>query len=279
MPAPQLRKIFCVIDPTTNNQRALVRAVEVARQVTGTTVHAYVCFSLPGGLPADRRDAYHEAEHSRHRAWLGEVLATIADDGVEITTEIECHDDWRKALVEAANRSGADLVIRASTRRTALQRRVLKTTDWTLLRESVCPVLFVKSEEAGPLETVLAAVNIRAKDEPHQRLTELVLDYARAVARLTGAELHAANAYSGSRNFVHPPDLAKFVGIDRSKTHVRDSSPDELIGAVAQMLGHPLVVIGAIPRTGMTGGVVGNTAERILDHIQSDILCIVQRPD
>jgi universal stress protein E len=126
---------------------------------------------------------------------------------------------------------------------------------------------------------VLAAVNLRSSDEPHARMTDLVIAYAQAVSRLTGAELHAVNAYNGSVNFVHPPDLAKRLGIDRRFAQVGDASPDELIAEVAARLGDPLVVIGSIPRPGFAGGVVGNTAERILDHLQSDILCIVERPD
>jgi universal stress protein E len=277
MPDLQLSKIFCVIDPTTNKQRALDRAASVAHQ-TGAAVHAYLCFTLPGGYPVDSRDALREAEYARHRAWMTDIIAPLQSDGVVVTTEIECNEDWRGALVDAANRAQADVVMRASIPRSMLQRRVLKTADWTLLRGSHSPVLFVKSENGGQLDKVLAAINIEAQDAPHQALTALVLQYAKAVARLTGAELHVVNAYSGSRNFVHPPDLAKRVGVERRQAHVGDASPDELISEVSEKLGNPLVVIGSIPRAGMAGGIVGNTAERILDHIHADVLCIVQQP-
>ena len=278
MPRLRLRKIFCVIDPTTNTQRALLRAANMALQVTGAVVHAYLCFSLPGSLPTERREAFREAEHSRHRAWLAEIVALQQANGLKITTEIECQDDWRRALVGAATRSGADLVVRASTPRSALHRRVLKTTDWMLLRHSSSPVLFVKSKEHDRVDKVLAAVDMRAKDEPHQRLTDHVLEFAQGLALLTGAELHAVSAYSGSTNVVQPPELAKRAGVAPGQAHVGEASPDALISTVAQELDNPLVILGSIPRTGMTGAVVGNTAERILDHIQSDVICIVQRP-
>jgi universal stress protein E len=277
VPGISLKKIFCVIDPTTNTQRALARAANVALQV-GAEVHAYVCFSLTaGGVPDDRREEAETAEYARHRAWMAEIVAPYRADGVTITFEIECRDDWRAALVDAANRSGADIVFRASVRRTTMQRRMLKTADWMLLRGVSCPVLFVKSERIDKVERVLAAVNIRSKDEPHRRLTEAVIAYAQAVARLTGAELHAVNSYSGSVNFVHPPDLARRVGVERRCAHVGDGAADEVISQVVGKLQHPLVVIGAIPRAGMASSVVGNTAERILDTIDSDTLCIVQQ--
>ncbi len=277
MAAIALRKIFCIIDPTTNDQRALARAIDIAAR-TQAAVHAYVCFTLPAGTPPDRRSALKDAEYARHRAWLSELLAQAGADRVTVTSDTECSEDWRGALVSAATHAGADLIVRTSTRRSALQRRLIKTADWTLLREANCPVLFVKTEQTGKLDKVLAAVNIKAKDEPHQRLTDLVIDYAKAVSRLTGAELHAVNAYQGSINFVHPPDLAKYVGIERGRAHVGDAAPDELISQVAEKLGAPMVVVGSIPRTSLAGGVVGNTAERILDNIQTDMLSIVQQP-
>jgi universal stress protein E len=131
MPRLQLRKMFCVIDPTMNHQRALSRAADVAKQV-GADVHAYLAFLPPTNQPSDHPEAYREAEYARHRAWLNEIVAPFQAEGVAITTEVECANDWREALVEAANRSGADLVVRTSTRPTAQTRRERKPADWTM---------------------------------------------------------------------------------------------------------------------------------------------------
>jgi universal stress protein E len=273
----QLRKIFCVIDPTTNRQRALERAAWVAGR-SRACVHAYLCFPGASAVPADDREEYLAAERRRHELWLEALLAPFRSEGVEFETEIESADDWRSALIDAAQRASADLIIRATYQRSALQRRVLKTTDWTLLREARCPVLLVKTDQPDPARPVLAAVDIKAKDAPHQKLTETVIEYAKAVAAVTGAELHAVNAYQGEMNFVHPPDLAKRLGIERRQAHVGNSAPEDLITEIAGKLGTPLVVIGSLARRGMSGAVVGNTAERILDQIQSDILCIIRQP-
>jgi nucleotide-binding universal stress UspA family protein len=78
-------------------------------------------------------------------------------------------------------------------------------------------------------------------------------------------------------NFVHPPDLAKRVGIERSKAHVGEGAPEVQIAATVSELGSPLVVIGSMARKGMSEMVVGNTAERILDQINADIMVVVQR--
>jgi len=277
MAAPQLTKIFCVIDPTTPNQRALVRAVSVAAG-SRATVHAYLCFSLPANASYQDADELREAELARHTLWLDKLIEPYLAQDIKIITEVECKTSWRDALAAAAARSEADLVVRSSYRRTALQRRVLKTADWTLLRESRCPVLLVKTGSVPQLDNVVVAVNIAAKDEPHQRLNETVIAYAQAVARMTGANLHAVNAFQGSQNFVHPPDLAKRVGVDRSQAHVADASPEELIARVTDKVGASLVLIGSLSRRGVSGIVVGNTAERILDNVNADVLTIFETP-
>lgn len=277
MPIQPLKTIFCIIDPTTTRQRALLRASTIAAG-TGAAVHAYCCFGVPPSRGADDREELQNAERARYQAWIDGMLAPLREQGITAQAEVECREDWRDALVPAAQRAGADLIIRATFQRTALQRRVLKTTDWILLRESPCPVMLVKSDQVAPLTHVLAAVNVNAKDEPHRRLTDQVIESARAVAELAGAELHAVNSYEGSMNFIHPPDLAKRFGVARNRAHVGDAAPEELISEVAARLGSPLVVIGSLARRGLGGAVVGNTAERILDSVQADLLCLVQ-PD
>jgi len=276
MAAPKLDKIFCIIDPTTNNQRSLRRSVSVARNA-GATIHAHVCFTLPAGVRVNDKKNLREAEFTRHQLWLEDLVQEYRDEGMQIDTEVECNDDWRDALIAAAQRVKADMIVRSSFRRSTLQRRVLKTTDWTLLRRAHCPVLLVKTDRVGNLENVLVALSIHAKDKPHEQLTDTVIKHARSVVDRTGAKLHAINAYQGSENFVHPPDLAKRVGIKRSEAHVGDGAPENVIARVVDEVGgSPLVVIGALARHGVSELVVGNTAERILDHINADVMVVVQ---
>jgi universal stress protein E len=99
------------------------------------------------------------------------------------------------------------------------------------------------------------------------------------VADLAGAELHAVNAFHGSENFVHPPDLARRLGIERRCAHVGDSAPEVLVAQVAEKIEASLVVVGSLARKGLSGAVVGNTAERILDGVPADLLCIIAQPE
>lgn len=272
----QVSKIFTVIDPTTPTQIALARAADIARG-TKIDIHAYICIDENYGGVNDST-AMREAELARHEAWLAGLIRPLVDAGLSVTSEVECKDDWRAALAPAASRARADLIIKESRRRTPLQRRFLKTSDWMLLRNAECPVLLVKSLRQGPLTHVLAAINLNAHDEAHEALTDTVIDYSRALAEATGAELHGVNAYPDQLNFVHPPDLAKRLGIERARAHVIQGDPESVVAEVATTLGSPLVVISSVARKGMSAAIVGNTAERILDTLDCDILTIIRPP-
>ena len=58
----------------------------------------------------------------------------------------------RDAIAPAAERAGADLVVKAASSHSGTGRRLLKTSDWTLLRNSHCPVYLVKSILADDIE-------------------------------------------------------------------------------------------------------------------------------
>lgn len=270
-----MNTIFCVIDPTTTEQRALKRAGQIAKQAK-VALHVYVCVAGRENIPSEDRNDARAAQIARHEAWLRELVRPLQDEGLEVTIQVDSQEDWRAAIAPAARRVNADLIVKSSYRRSAIQRRLLKTSDWSLLRSADCPVLFVKTDRVTPMDKVLAAVNVAAEDADHQALNDMVINYATVVAKGTGAELHAVNAYSGSMSFVHPPDLAKRVGIERNRAHVGNAAPEALVAEVVAKLGAPLVVIGSLARKGISGAVVGNTAERILDELETDVIILIR---
>ncbi len=274
----EIKKILCIIDPTTNQQRALDRAAFMARK-SGASVHALLCFTPPQGVAAEDGDAMLQAEQRRHELWLDELVKPLKVTNVDVTTEVKSSSDWRTALSQAVRNADADMLIKAASTRSPLRRRLMKTSDWLVLREARCPVLFAKRSDDTPIAKVLAAVNIAATDEAHVHLTGIVLATGLDVAEQLGAELNVVNAYADSKNFIHPPDLAKRAGVSRQQAHVGDADPEDLIASVCQKIDAGLVIIGSVGRKGIAAAVVGNTAERILDTVAADILVIVVPPD
>lgn len=272
----QLRGIFVVIDPTTPDQIALARAAAFAGH-TGASIHAYICIPETYVWAADGM-AMRAAERARHELWLASLVRPLLEQGLTVTTEVECHDDWRSALAPAADRAGADLVVKETRRHSPLHRHLLKTSDWTLLRHARCPVMLVKSRRLGAYDHVLAAINFDTPDAFHQALADSVIEHARALAASCGSELHAVDAYESEQSLASLADMARRLGIDRTKVHTAQGDPETVISEVARRLGSPLVVMSTVARRGVSGAILGNTAERALDALDCDVLIIIRRP-
>jgi len=65
--------------------------------------------------------------------------------------------------------------------------------------------------------------------------------------------------------------------ISDERLHVEEGPADVLIPHVAHKLKAAVTVIGTVARTGISGALIGNTAEVVLDSLESDVL--VLKPD
>jgi universal stress protein E len=66
-------------------------------------------------------------------------------------------------------------------------------------------------------------------------------------------------------------------GFSDEQLHIEEGPADVLIPYVAGKLGAVVTVIGTVARTGLSGVLMGNTAEVVLDTLESDVL--VLKPD
>ncbi len=269
----KIRKIFAVIDPTTDKQTALTRAEWIASQDSSVALHIYeAVYATTDNVDAD---ALQRAELSRHRAWVESLVAPIRIAGNEVTVEVEWTREWRGAIAPAAERAGADLIVKAASSHSGTGRRLLKTSDWTLLRNSHCPVYLVKNDSIEAGAKILVAVDMRSEDDLHNRLNEQVLEYGHAlVANIPGSSLHAVTAYPNSDNFVYPGDLAEKAGIENSRAHAVEGSPESVIPEVSNQIAANIVIVGTAAREGIKAAVIGNTVEKVIDAVDSDILTV-----
>lgn len=270
---PTLSKIFAVIDPTTDNQIALFRAGKIAGRNENISIHVYE--ALYANLDNSDPDAIRRVETSRHQAWLETLVAPLREMGIEVEVEIEWIEDWRSAIAPAAQRAGANLIIKAANARSGAQRRLLMTSDWTLLRNAPCPVYQIKKDDISENIKVLLAIDISREDELHRELNELVMDYGnRLLIGAEGASIYAVNAYPSSEKFIYNEDLAKKAGVDPSNAFAVEGPPEQVIPEVAEQVEADIVIVGTAAREGLKAAVIGNTAEKILDAITTNILTV-----
>jgi universal stress protein E len=280
--------LFVIIDPTTEEQPALVRAVDIAN-IAGGHIHAF-CAIYEDDLSqyASRRDAKYKVRH-RAMGKVDDLIKPLVNDQVTVDKEVIWNERWYQSAVHACARIGADIMIKSTYAHNKSLGGLRKRSDYYLLRHNSCPVLLVHSVKPCRYQRVLAAIAIEDGDNRHDELNNLVISHARRICRTTGGELHVVAALEGR------PDLASLLnilldeddeklsskqminvrfGIEADKIHIDYGPAKPVIVETVEQTEAQLLVIGTVARAGISGAVLGNTCENVLDLLSIDILTV-----
>ena len=265
-----VKKILVVFDPTTDAQHALDRAALIA-QHEGNEIHLFSC--IYAELPESDDES---GEIARLLVAQNEILdsavAPLIEKGIRATTEVEWDKDWYQAVVRASARSGADAVLKASHKHSATQRLFKKTSDWTLIRQCDCPVLLVKGEAVSEGRKVLAAVDLRGDKDSYEDINANILDFCRRFVDAEHSEVHFINAHKDLSTRPDRGSMIRACGVEGDKVHIKMGEASKAIVETAKELDANLVVIGNSARSGLSAAVNSNTAEKILDELECDLL-------
>jgi nucleotide-binding universal stress UspA family protein len=175
-----------------------------------------------------------------------------------------------------------------------LKKALLTPADWKLLRYCPTPVLLVKTSKPWTGGVILAAIDVGNTDAEHRTLHACIVDHGYDIASLAKAHLHVVSAHPSPMLSAADPTLqlsetiearyreqcksfqAEF-DIDDEHLHIEEGPADVLIPFMAHKLQAAVTVIGTVARSGLSGALIGNTAEVVLDAVESDVL--VLKPD
>ncbi|MBA6140911.1 MULTISPECIES: universal stress protein [Pseudomonas] len=269
-----IRSILVVLDPEHAHSRALTRAKLIAG-VTGARLHLLMC------------DKRHD-----HSALLSVLSRQLHDDGYDnVSHEEAWRDNLHDTIIDVQQAEGCELVIKEHRPDNPLKKALLTPGDWKLLRQCPCAVLMVKSERPWTGGRILAAVDVGNQDEDHRRLHASIIDHGHDIAALAKGELHVISAHPSPMLSAADPvyQLSETIearyrkaceafqaeyGISEERLHVAEGPADVLIPHTEQRLDAVVTVIGTVCRTGITGALIGNTAEVVLDELKGDVLVL-----
>lgn len=265
----EFTKVLIVYDPTRETQPAFERAVAIAG-TTPAKLHVFAC--IYSDIPrSEQKPAHIRALLAEQKAVLDNITAPLHARGIEATTEVEWDKDWYQAVVRASVRNSADVVLKSSFRHSAGQRVLNRTSDWTLIRECLCPVLLVKEGSSGNMRKVLAAIDLR-KGRDYATLNRHIVDFSQKVVEGNDAEVHFINAYQDLQESPDRNALMKYCGVGSDRIHIQLGEPEDVIVNHARSLNASLVVVGNSARSGLAAMIRGNTVEKVLDKLECDIL-------
>lgn len=202
---------------------------------------------------------------------------------------IHCVVEWHKRAPEGilayAKHINADLIVVERTKHSRLKALVHTPDDWSLLRHAQCPILMLSPFEHS-VRAVVAAVNILNVSESHSRLTARVLENAATLAEAFGVSLNivsvlpisrvgiptASRVAIGDHLLVTLEQILAELGINADEHQIVEGVVEEELASKAEEAG--LLVVGSVGREGISGKLLGNTSERVLYQVQSDVLVV-----
>ena len=267
----KMQRVFAVIDPERFVQPAFERAEWIAAR-GGAVLHLFCCLGEEG-VAADDARALFRVE--RAKRWLERLTAEAGEYKLKTEIGVEWSSDWRNRIAEAAAACGADMIIKTVSRHRGLARQLRSTADWAVLRKAHCPVLLIDPERPPQPGKVLAAVKLNPDREEYSVLNQRVISMAHRISGALDAELEAVTVVKGDQMYFDRQKLADSCGLPRNRVHTREGAPHKGIAQAARDLGADILVIGSANRNVKdSSSIIGDTAERIIDAVDTDIVVI-----
>jgi universal stress protein E len=283
---------------------AVEMGVLIARKFGGKLTLAHAIRDVPGSFATfDYGTGWQISpeELDRLQAELredaGQRLQQLAVEhrsaGVELATETLVGLPYL-AIVEAVKQHGFDLVVVGTRGMGAIKRAVVGSTATRLARVCPAPVWIARCGTPGATQSILVPIDFSP-------IGQRLLSVAAALASTLGAKLHLLHAYDVEELYGVPPlsedtraELSHYrrharraalekleqsletLGLDHGTAtlHVTQGVPHQVINATARKLDVGLIVMGSVGRRGISGLLIGNTAEKILHTSDRSLLVV-----
>jgi universal stress protein E len=308
--ATKIRRVLVAVRDLGHAPRnELRKAADIAR-AAGARVELFHAVDLPvdtgtlaGRSAASARTRSIDASLQRSQHRLQRYARLALFQGLKVECLSNCDYPPHEAVVRRALAWRADLVIAASRSHGTLRRLLLRNTDWELIRQCPCPLLLVKSPRPYSGAAVLAAIDPFHTHSKPAALDMRLLEMGQEWARLFESGLHVFHAYlpltsispmpSGPSVPLAPPPevedahgeliarefdrLAQRGGVPPNARHLHMGDTSGELCALARRIKAGLLVMGAVSRSGLRRIFIGNTAEKVLDEITTDVLIVKPR--
>ncbi len=308
----RFKDILFVVETGEACKPALERAVTLAENnLANLTVVDVVESVGAGGWRPEGGPDLQTAMMSTHEQAL-EALVNPYRTRIEIQAKVLKGTPFLEIIREVL-RNGRDLVIKVPEPRAWLDR-VFGSADMHLLRKCPCPVWLIKPAPPKSYQIILAAVDVDDAHPPAElksrhALNRQILEMASSLALSELAELHIAQAWRAVGEstmlgaLMNTPkekiidyveqvrrqhtanmdalmkELANNLGQEtmnylKPRTHLVKGWAHKEIPVLAKRIEADIVVMGTVGRTGVSGFIMGNTAEMILNQIDCSVLAI-----
>jgi len=296
----QLNHILAVVDFRQSKHFALPRAIEYSKQFGGKVTILANCYEgfmdfIPSSSSIDHDKIKAEAI-KQNKKKLEELVDGIDHQEVDLELEILWSKSLHDGLIDYVNKNDFDLVVKTAHRHNPLEKLLFTPTDWHLLRDTQTNLLFVKKNQWTNRKGVLGAINIE-DDEKHRKLNKRIINTTVELADAAQCKANIINTFpwpmvqldkfkylfDNQDPFLtiketHAKSVNNFVNsVTEFKGNIiigEGLEPEETIPKLAKSTHSSLLVMGSVGRKGIEAVIVGNTAEKILDELECEVLVL-----
>ncbi len=297
--------ILAVIELENYPELVAQRAAWLARSV-GADLKLMLCDSHAGPLHDSfiviaEAEALAEELRNMDLRSLEELRDLVQEDDLTVTTMYSQRYPLTEYVLDTADELDPLYVVKGTHYHRPSERASMSDVDWQLIRKLRNPLWFVKPNDMSATPTVVAAVDpAHANDKP-ATLDQGIIEQAKRFTMEAGSRLLLLHTYQrlteiGRRAMwtIKPiklpideldekirtehramlDNLASANGIREENVHQLPGRPNEVLPTFSRTHGADLVIMGALSRSSVKRRLVGDTAQRTLDHIECDVLIV-----
>ncbi|WP_444998560.1 universal stress protein [Aliikangiella sp. IMCC44359] len=306
-----INSILVALDPASDNQNLLQKSIYLANVYKADIELLLVVYNpglvtslffSPGEMSA-AKTGYLNSQKKQ----VQQFEKIVKKSGVKVSSEVVWHKPHYEAIIERAKQINADLVIKATHQHKTINKVFFTPNDWQLLKSCPIPLILTKENTSDSYKQLLAAIDPNQTHNKPEALAPLVVDSAVKLSKDLSANCHVAHCYApieyqvwndiglgmgvgiGPTDFTMGEDnyseyMAQLKStqeqefndvvtpfdLDSENLHLVEGYPERLLPELVDELAIDLLVVG----TAYHSGLVGSTAEKILDEVNCDVMSV-----
>lgn len=306
-----IEKILVCLDPDREEQPALKKAVYLAKHYQARIELFLAVYNrgLVGNLffNSEQFEAAKKGFLNSQKRWIESYQDEVIKAGLDCDFDVVWHKPLYEAIIDKAKISGADLVIKSTHDHPTINKVFFTPNDWQLLKSCPVPLILAKQNTGEEYKNIIAAIDPSHSHDKPETLDPMIVNLGSQVAKKVGARLHITHCFDpigyqlwsdigfgmgvgmgptdftmGEENYQAYVDqlkesqqekFDKVVGdlkLPAEQLHLDEGYPETFLPEQVKSLGAELLVLGTVYHSGL----VGSTAEKILDQVECDILSI-----
>lgn len=294
------KNILVAVDLAQETHPELERALQIARYSSGTLhiVDVLRDLNMAARFLAPKWQAGLEELAQEKRAALEKLAQSCRAQGIASTTEL-LRGHFSQQLLEVIAARHIDLLVRSAKGARSSETGYLGSTSSELLRRAPCALWLTQGEHAEGCKHILAAVDATPDDEAHAALNRQILRRSLDLVEREGCDLQVVYVWDVfgaellrdrlpesdfdemlERNRVAHEEsyervLSEFNLSARSNNvHMLRGEATVVIPEFCRKREIDLMICGTVSRVGISGMMIGNTANRMLKRIPCSILAL-----